>query len=77
MRYVHYIRGAGSVLKLVEPTWSSGVICDSSSGVQVQTQACKAPGTGMGTESEALTNLHFFVAAQSCTFSYKVRGTSL
>ena len=48
------IRGAGSVIKLVEPTSASDVIYDSSSGVQGQGRS------HLG--AEALINLHLFVA---------------
>ena len=52
------IRGAGSVIKLVEPTWSSDVTCDASTNAKPLVQ-----GWGQShPEAEALTNLHFFVA---------------
>ena len=54
-------RGAGSVIKLVEPTRSWDVICDSSSGVQGHPRV-RGWGQVMHPEAEALTNLYFFVA---------------
>ena len=59
---ISLIRGAGSVIMLVEPTRSWDVIFDSSSGVQGHVPPLVRGWGQSHPEAEALTNLHFFVA---------------